>query len=136
MSIATIGRKWLPMDKKNWSKRAGIAFLLGVAVVPLQAQTFTTIASFSGTMSLLGPIIQGADGNFYGTSALSVGVSGFGTFGPTCCGTVFKITPQGALTVLHSFSVSGTEGSSPTGLIQGTDGMRWTPKVGQNLAVA
>ena len=40
-------------------------------------------------------LVQGADGNFYGTTAAA------GTDG---CGTVFKITPAGALTTLHSFA--------------------------------
>ena len=41
-----------------------------------------------------------------------------GTFG---VGTVFKITPSGALTTLHSFAIN--EGSYPYGwLVQATDG--------------
>jgi uncharacterized repeat protein (TIGR03803 family) len=55
-----------------------------------------------------GPLVQGADGNFYGTT-YSGGVSGEGT--------AFKITPGGALTTIHSFD--GTDGSLPNGgLIQ------------------
>jgi len=41
-----------------------------------------------------GPLLLGSDGNFYGTT--SEGGSGNG-------GTLFKITPTGAFTVLHSF---------------------------------
>jgi uncharacterized repeat protein (TIGR03803 family) len=52
------------------------------------------------------------DGNFYGAT-----LSG-GTFG---MGTVFKITPSGVLTVLHSFAGSdGSEAYAPP--IQGADG--------------
>jgi uncharacterized repeat protein (TIGR03803 family) len=43
-------------------------------------------------------LIQGSDGNFYGTT------SGGGTNG---AGTVFKITPGGVVTLLHSFNISG-----------------------------
>ena len=61
-------------------------------------------------------VIQGTDGNFYG--ATSNGGSGPCPFG---CGTVFKITPAGAETVLYFFS-GAADGGSPNGLIQGTDG--------------
>jgi uncharacterized repeat protein (TIGR03803 family) len=58
------------------------------------------------------PLVQGSDGNFYGTTE----------FGTSCnCGTVFKITPAGKLSVLYAFDV--THGSNPIGpLIQGADG--------------
>jgi uncharacterized repeat protein (TIGR03803 family) len=57
-------------------------------------------------------LVEGTDGNFYGTTTLG------GAHGD---GTVFKITPTGALTTLHSFD--GTDGTHPTaGLIQGTNG--------------
>ncbi len=60
-------------------------------------------------------IIQGTDGNFYGTTF--AGGSGC-TNG---CGTVFKLTPSGAFTTLHAFD--GTDGSSPGGaLVEGNDG--------------
>jgi uncharacterized repeat protein (TIGR03803 family) len=61
-----------------------------------------------------GGLVLGADGNFYGTTA-----SG----GSSCdqsLGTVFKITPQGGLTTLHSFQ--STDGFSPSGLVQASDG--------------
>jgi len=63
------------------------------------------------------PLVQGADGNFYGTTA-----SGTATCPvPIVCGTVFKIIPSGALTTLNSFD--GKDGMSPyAGLVQGTNG--------------
>jgi uncharacterized repeat protein (TIGR03803 family) len=58
-------------------------------------------------------LIQGSDGNFYGTTALG---------GTSNEGTVFKITAAGAETVLYSFA-GGTDGSQPqAALIQGVDG--------------
>jgi uncharacterized repeat protein (TIGR03803 family) len=64
-----------------------------------------------------GAIILATDGNFYG-------ITGYG--GATCsatfivgCGTVFKITPGGAFTVLHSFN--GSDGNVPDWLIEGSD---------------
>ena len=59
-------------------------------------------------------LVQGTDGNFYGTTALG---------GEHSLGTVFKITSAGSLTTLHSFSGSSGEGADPfAGLAQGSDG--------------
>jgi uncharacterized repeat protein (TIGR03803 family) len=56
-------------------------------------------------------LVQGTDGNFYGTTTIG---------GTNNDGTIFKITPQGVLTVLHSFS--GSDGSNPVGgLIQASN---------------
>ncbi|MGA8493333.1 MAG: choice-of-anchor tandem repeat GloVer-containing protein, partial [Terriglobales bacterium] len=60
----------------------------------------------------LAPLVQGRDGNLYGTSA-GDGISDGGT--------VFKITTKGVLTTLHSFE--GTDGFRPyAGLVQAADG--------------
>jgi uncharacterized repeat protein (TIGR03803 family) len=59
------------------------------------------------------PLIQAADGNLYGTTA-----SG-GAYG---AGTVFKMTPDGAETVLYSFGSSPSDGVTPAAVIQGRDG--------------
>jgi len=59
-------------------------------------------------------LIQGSDGNFYGTTY------GGGAGG---AGTVFKITPAGVETVLYSFTGKDGDGANPqAALIQGTDG--------------
>jgi uncharacterized repeat protein (TIGR03803 family) len=79
----------------------------------------TLLYSFAGgPADGAGPqgVIQGSDGNFYG--ATSNGGTGFCSFG---CGTAFKITPDGAETVLYFFS-GGADGGSPNGLVQGRDG--------------
>ena len=66
-------------------------------------------------------LVQGTDGNFYGTTA-------DGGAGDNCglCGTIFKITPGGLLTTLYSFCAGGypcTDGSTPyAGLVEATDG--------------
>jgi uncharacterized repeat protein (TIGR03803 family) len=65
-------------------------------------------------------LVQGADGNFYGTT-FAGGTSSNCNLAYNGCGTVFKITPQGTLTTLHSFDNAG--GCYPeAGLVQGTDG--------------
>jgi uncharacterized repeat protein (TIGR03803 family) len=56
-----------------------------------------------------GSVIQGTDGNFYGTS--------------TDWENIFELSPQGVLTVLHFFVFGSGDGSLPiTGLVQATDG--------------
>jgi uncharacterized repeat protein (TIGR03803 family) len=59
--------------------------------------------------------VQASDGNFYGTND---------TGGAALAGTVFKLTPGGALTTLYSFcsQTACADGVYPTGLIQATDG--------------
>jgi uncharacterized repeat protein (TIGR03803 family) len=80
------------------------------------AGAFTILYSFSGTDGCAprGALSQGNDGNLYGTTQR-------GGFGGLDYGTVFQITPAGALTTLHSFD--NTDGSEPlAALVQGTDG--------------
>jgi uncharacterized repeat protein (TIGR03803 family) len=81
--------------------------------------TLTTLHSFDSTdgANPEAGLVQATDGNFYGTTAAGGG-SGNCAYG---CGTVFKITPGGTLTTLHSFS--GADGANPeAGLVQATDG--------------
>jgi uncharacterized repeat protein (TIGR03803 family) len=60
-------------------------------------------------------LVEGLDGNFYGTTS-SGGANGYGE--------VFKVTRYGGLTVLYSFcSQTGcADGTGPTGLLLGSDG--------------
>jgi uncharacterized repeat protein (TIGR03803 family) len=83
------------------------------------AQTFKTLVDFNGTDGLnpyYESLVQGAGGNFYGTTE-------FGGALPHKQGTVFKITPGGTLTTLHTFTGISPEGEMPyAGLILATDG--------------
>jgi uncharacterized repeat protein (TIGR03803 family) len=84
--------------------------------------TYTNLYSF-GTSPKDGAIpnaglVQGSDGNFYGT--YYGGTSGNCQFG---CGTVFRISPSGSETNLHSFPSYSNDGYYPEGgLVQGNDG--------------
>ena len=51
-------------------------------------------------------LLLGADGNFYGT-AYQGGANGYGT--------VFRMTPAGAVTVLHAFTGPSVDGAFPLG---------------------
>jgi uncharacterized repeat protein (TIGR03803 family) len=84
---------------------------------------FTTLHSFcshSGCADGANPfagLMQGIDGNLYGTTFGGGSAKGFGT--------VFKITPSGMLTTLHRFCTHGgcPDGQFPqTGLVQATNG--------------
>jgi uncharacterized repeat protein (TIGR03803 family) len=87
----------------------------GFIVLHVQAAViFTNLVSFNQTNGALpyAGLIQGKDGNFYGTT--SFGGSGGG-------GTVFQMTPLGSLSNLVLFN--GTNGASPrAGLIQVPNG--------------
>jgi uncharacterized repeat protein (TIGR03803 family) len=81
------------------------------------AQSFEIVASQFGPVEQRGihpnaGLIFGRDGNYYGTT--SVG----GEFG---YGTVFKMTSDGSITLLHSFD--NTDGANPSApVIEGLDG--------------
>jgi uncharacterized repeat protein (TIGR03803 family) len=98
-----------------------VSFVFCVAMpIAMPAQsTFTVLANFVGSNGAnpYAGLIQATDGNFYGTTA-------YGGVGSACavgCGTVFKISPGGKLTVLHSFDViDGLEPTTP--LVQARNG--------------
>ena len=98
-------------------RKARVVCFVGLAIGLLGAQApaapaLQTLYSFnSNPKNPQGGLVQGRDGDFYGTTSLG------GTLGE---GTVFKITTLGLLTSLFSFS--GADGSRPqASLIQGTD---------------
>jgi uncharacterized repeat protein (TIGR03803 family) len=83
---------------------------------------FETLYSFNkaddGAYPVAG-LIQATDGNLYGTTSAGGNdeCAGF----QDGCGTVFKMTQSGTVTILHKFD--GIDGDSPyAGLVQATDG--------------
>jgi uncharacterized repeat protein (TIGR03803 family) len=90
-----------------------------LTVQPPAAASSRLIDLYSFTSTSSGPInpyagvIQGTDGNFYGTTR-NGGAEGFGS--------VFQLTPFGGFAVLYSFT-NGVDGAAPfAGLVQASDG--------------
>jgi len=93
--------------------------LVAVVCVSCAAATFETLIIFNGSNGATPvdtPLVQGIDGNLYGTT-LGGGANG--------AGTVFKMTPAGVLTTLYSFCSlpNCADGSLPYGgLVLASDG--------------
>lgn len=99
-----------------WKCWYALMLMLATSAIALSAQSFKTLVSFDGTNGAnpnYGSLVQGFDGNIYGTT--SVG-------GASEDGTVFKMSRRGTLTTLHSFD--GTDGYNLFGdpVIQAADG--------------
>src|SRR5258708_4112496 len=95
------------------------AVLIGGTALLSHAQTFTKLADFDGKngQSPLNhdgsSLVQGPDGNFYGTTRDG---------GAYTNGTVFRMTPDGAITALYSFTGQVDGGRPTNGLTLGVDG--------------
>ena len=79
--------------------------------------TLTILHSFAGIdgSQPFGDLVEATDGNFYGTTV-------FGGDNAQSLGTIFKITPDGSATSIHSFN--GSDGAYPySGLLEGTNGI-------------
>ena len=98
---------------------ASIVFIfLAATTIVSPAQTVTALFDFDSANGAQpeGSLIQGTDGNFYGTT-FKGGTNNFGT--------VFKMTPTGTQSTLYNFCPQSgcADGSNPIGqLVQGTDG--------------
>jgi uncharacterized repeat protein (TIGR03803 family) len=101
--------------KFGWVKRACALLVLSAAAAATSpAQTFTTLVNFDGYNGFqpeFGSLIQGPDGNLYGTTPVG---------GANQYGTIFQLTPSGTVTTLYGFDF--TDGYGPTGLVLAKDG--------------
>jgi uncharacterized repeat protein (TIGR03803 family) len=104
-----------PLRGNGWKKCFALTLVLMATALVASAQTITTLHSFTfddGANPNLVTPTQGDDGNMYGTTVAGGGIA---------TGSVFKLTPAGVVTVLHSFD--GIDGANPeAGLLQASDG--------------
>src|ERR1700680_2375246 len=105
-----------------------LASAAAYAATPLAVTTF---ACSGNKLQRVGPVphggeppslIQGSDGNFYGTTF----VSSEGNLSQPNGGTVFSVTPGGKFTLLHTFLPGAgnnyPKGNNPGPLTEGSDG--------------
>jgi uncharacterized repeat protein (TIGR03803 family) len=117
------------MKRLAFASIMGIVALFFLATTVTSAQEFTSLYSFgadlaNGAEPEAATLVQGLDGNYYGTTYRGGGGS------DTCpvypgCGIAFKITAAGKLTTLHKFcsQANCADGAFPLGgLILGANG--------------
>ncbi len=100
----------------RWTSTLLSTALMMLATAISSHAQFTTLASFTGTngdQPYLVNLVQGKNGNLYGTT----------TYGGTAgAGIVFSVSPTGTLTTLYNFT-NTPDGANPyAGLVLGTDG--------------
>jgi uncharacterized repeat protein (TIGR03803 family) len=91
----------------------GIVYQMTPAGVQSTLYTFCTLTDCTDGWDIFSGVVQDNDGNFYGTSYNGGGYNE---------GTVYKLTPEGAFTLLHTFAY-GTDGAQPGGLVQAGNGI-------------
>jgi uncharacterized repeat protein (TIGR03803 family) len=98
----------------NWNNGCGTVFRMSLA------GEVTTLLFFLETNGAnpWGPLVQAPDGNFYGTTRGGGAFTNLVSWGT---GTLFKLTPAGALTTILSFDGTNGDGSI-FGLVAGADG--------------
>ena len=88
--------------------------IVGGGLLVMTPSGNVTVVTVIGDSSEGSSLVQGDDGDFYGTTEYG------GSAGE---GSVFKITAEGTLTTLHSFTGVNPEGSQPEArLVKGSDG--------------
>ena len=78
-----------------------------ISIDVASAQTYNVLHTFpscSSNAGLFSALVEGADHHFYGTTNVADGIGG----------TIYKISPTGDVTVLHTFVGAPTDGSNPT----------------------
>jgi uncharacterized repeat protein (TIGR03803 family) len=77
-------------------------------------------ATLSDGIAPMSALVEGVDGALYGTTVSGGRGNCSAIFG---CGTIYKITPAGTLTIVHAFALTNTEnGYGPRQLILASDG--------------
>ena len=98
---------------------------VGVVFSITSAGQFSVIYNFDPNGAITAPtdLAWGVDGNIYGTAMDKTLLCPLQQpcYCPTFCGSIFRLTPQGAISGLHNIS-DLTQGGDPFGIIQGEDG--------------
>ncbi len=94
---------------------AGNVFKMAPSGVLTTLYRFCSLTNCADGQGPFGPLVQGTDGNFYGTTG-ERGANGYGT--------IFQITPSGTLTTIYNFcsQTKCADGHNSEGLIQAADG--------------
>jgi uncharacterized repeat protein (TIGR03803 family) len=104
------------IDGNLWGTAGACGENTGTVFKMSLAGTFTTVHEFLGTVdgdAPAAPLLQGPDGNFYGTTIYG---------GSPQCGSVFKMTPAGVVTLLHGFTYDVTGAFPYFGVTLAADG--------------
>lgn len=108
---------------------AGMVLFWGTSALRSSAQTFKSLHSFAGTAAsdgaspAYGALVQGLDGNLYGTTTQGGTTCSF--FGALGCGEVYRITTRGVIKAIYKFchKTGCPDGNDPQGgLALNTDG--------------
>jgi uncharacterized repeat protein (TIGR03803 family) len=87
-----------------------------IAVPAAQGQGFSVLHAFAGGSDgfdpIYGSLILDASGSLYGVTSLGGGGACSGG-----CGTVFKVSPSGVMTILYGFTGATTDGKYPEGTL-------------------
>ena len=102
----------------GWKWQCAVLIVCAASGITLSAQTFTTVHSFTGAEGAnpYAGLVQGADGNLYGTTT-DGGANGSGN--------VFRVTTSGNVTSLYDFcqQANCADGQFPVApLVMGPDG--------------
>jgi uncharacterized repeat protein (TIGR03803 family) len=105
-------------DMSYWKAVCLCCALFAATAITSPAQVFTTLANFGGSdgTNPFAGLVQGFDGNFYGTTYYG---------GANNSGTVFKIAPAGKLITLYRFCAQSgcADGAHPAAsLVQASNG--------------
>jgi uncharacterized repeat protein (TIGR03803 family) len=94
------------MTRTKLTETLALAILSVFASPAACAQTLSTLVNFditNGVFPSYGPLVQAINGDLYGTTQDGGANSAYGS--------IFKITPAGVLTTVHSFD--STDGANP-----------------------
>ncbi|MGA3056216.1 MAG: choice-of-anchor tandem repeat GloVer-containing protein [Candidatus Korobacteraceae bacterium] len=107
--VAYYGGNGLP----DCASSCGTVFKLTLSGNPTLLHSFCLQTNCTDGAEPTAALVRGSDGNFYGTTSAG---------GANYAGVIFKVTPNGTYTILHSFAAAGEGNSVVAPMIQGSDG--------------